>query len=71
MLNDLVLSGESWLLADVGASKDTTTKLDLEHIQESLLIDPLFLKDYHLSVFQFPLWKLCVSAGKTSEDQTP
>lgn len=53
-LNDLVLSGESWLLVDGSASKDTTTKLDLEQIQESLLIDSLFSKDYHLSLFQFP-----------------
>lgn len=52
-LNDLVLSGEFWLLVDGSASKDTTAKLDLEQIQESLLIDPLFHKDCRLSLLQF------------------
>lgn len=49
-----MLSGDSWLLVDGSASKDTTAKLDLEQVQESLLIDSLFSKDYHLSLFQFP-----------------
>lgn len=43
-LNDLVLSGEFWLLIDGCVSKDAAAKLELEQIQESLLIDsfPLF-----------------------------
>lgn len=43
-LNDLVLSGEFWLLTDGCVSKDAAAKLELEQIQESLLIDsfPLF-----------------------------
>lgn len=41
-LNDLVLPGEPWLLIDGSASKDTSAKLDLEQIQETLLIDSLF-----------------------------